>query len=82
MSFDYENRIVAYVDILGFKNLVDDSQKNGEDFERIYNALKRIHKIEERIILKGLVMERSLELKCLLFQIVQLYRKRLITRCL
>lgn len=53
MSFDYENGIVAYVDILGFKKLVDDSQKNGEDFERIYNALKRIHKIEEKNYSEG-----------------------------
>ena len=53
MSFDYENRIVAYVDILGFKKLVDDSQKDGEVSERIYNALKRIHKIEVKNYSEG-----------------------------
>ena len=54
MSLDYEKRIVAYVDILGFKNMVADSQKNTEVSERIHNALKRIHKIVERNYSKGI----------------------------
>lgn len=54
MSLDYEKRIVAYVDILGFKNMVADSRKNAEVSERIHNALKRIHKIVERNYSKGI----------------------------
>ena len=48
MSFDYEKRIVAYVDILVYKNIVADSRKNFEVFERIHNALKKHIKIVEK----------------------------------
>ena len=54
MRFDYENRIVAYIDILGFKNVVDASQKNAEVSERIHNALRRIHRIVEKNYSKGI----------------------------
>lgn len=41
MSDSYSKYIVAYIDILGFKELVNKSEINKEDFIKIHNALNR-----------------------------------------
>lgn len=49
-NIDFQNRIVAFVDILGFKNLIKDSENDMSKLELIYkvlNFLKNREKIEE-----------------------------------
>lgn len=40
---EYEDRIIAFVDILGFRDKVDKSKDSDEETMKIYNSLKRIH---------------------------------------
>ena len=43
----YEERIVAFVDIMGFKQLVEDSLVDQEEFSRIRDALERFRELKE-----------------------------------
>lgn len=38
----YEGRVVAFIDILGFKAAVDKSATNQKEFDKIYNTLKEL----------------------------------------
>ena len=40
---EYENRVVLFLDILGFKNLVNASVENAEIAAQIHTALHQIH---------------------------------------
>lgn len=42
----YEERVVAFVDILGFSAMVDNSSSNGEEYERIKSALETIQNVK------------------------------------
>ena len=42
MSIKYEERLVAFVDILGFKELVYDSVKSDAVMDKIYEAMQTI----------------------------------------
>ena len=40
-------RIVAFVDILGFKNMVDNSLKSQQSAENLHKALERIYELKK-----------------------------------
>lgn len=44
---DYEMRIIAFVDILGFKNLVDESVSDHYSYLRIHDALEDFRKVKK-----------------------------------
>ena len=46
MSGLYSKRIIAFVDILGFKEKVEKSVKSEEEAEKLHRALKRIYKVK------------------------------------
>lgn len=43
----YKNRIIAFVDILGFKNLVEDSTTNKYEFQKILDSLDRFRELKK-----------------------------------
>ncbi|WP_138826478.1 MULTISPECIES: hypothetical protein [Bacillus] len=43
----YEYRYIVFIDILGFKNLVEESSSNEDQLERIHRALKYISEIKQ-----------------------------------
>ena len=43
----YEHRIIAFVDILGFRNLVDESVEDNYTYLRIHNALVNFRKLKK-----------------------------------
>lgn len=43
----YENRYIVFIDILGFKNLVDESMKSEDQLEKIHKALNHISGIKK-----------------------------------
>ncbi len=47
MEDKYTNRLIVFVDILGFSNMVKASKSSPEDSETILKALMRIHAIKE-----------------------------------
>ena len=49
MNMQYETRLVAFVDILGFKEKINQSVTDEEAHKKIYYALKRILKMRESI---------------------------------
>ena len=44
---NYKNRIIAFVDILGFKNLVEDSSLDIYEFQKILDSLKKFRKLKK-----------------------------------
>lgn len=46
MSGLYSNRIIAFVDILGFKEKVEESVKSEEEAEKLHCALARIYRVK------------------------------------
>src|SRR5271157_4828987 len=40
MSIHYENRIVAFLDVLGFRNLIVESEKDNSKIQELYKVLK------------------------------------------
>ena len=44
---NYEERIVAFVDILGFSNMISQSEKDVETYEKINRALKTIQNVKK-----------------------------------
>ena len=40
MSIHYENRIVAFLDVLGFRNLIAESEKDNSKIQELYKVLK------------------------------------------
>ena len=44
---EYTKRIIAFIDILGFKSKIDKSVNDLNEMEQIYNALCRIYKIKK-----------------------------------
>jgi hypothetical protein len=45
--YEYETRVIAYVDILGFKNIIKDSSKNNDKINDIMKALQYLKNVEE-----------------------------------
>lgn len=44
---NYKDRIIAFVDILGFKNLVEESTVNKYEFQKILDSLKNFRKLKK-----------------------------------
>lgn len=48
MNVKYENRLVLFLDILGFKNLIDNSLQDKGIFNNIYQAIHEIYAYENK----------------------------------
>lgn len=48
MKAKYENRLVLFLDVLGFKNLIDNSVQDNDVFDNIYQAVYEIHTYENK----------------------------------
>ena len=46
MKINYENRVVAFLDILGFKNLIKESENNDSKINKIYQVLEYLKSFE------------------------------------
>lgn len=46
MNIEYEERIVAFIDILGFNSLIKESEKNSSVLEKLFNALTYLKTLE------------------------------------
>ena len=42
MKVEYENRLLLFLDILGFRNLIDNSVQDNEVLNKIYQAIHEI----------------------------------------
>jgi hypothetical protein len=42
MKYNYEERIVVFIDILGFSNIIKTSMTNQEDLDNLIDSLKYI----------------------------------------
>ena len=55
----FEDRVVAFVDILGFRNIVEGMANDPKSFELIRDVLKTIHRQERKISSDRLALERA-----------------------
>lgn len=60
MSGLYSKRIIAFVDILGFKEKVEKSVKSEEEAKNLHRALKRIYKVKSDNESKGFMNMRGM----------------------
>ena len=56
---NYEDRIVAFVDILGFKNKINASVTSSIELEKIYRALSRIYRLKTENYSSGFLNQKE-----------------------
>lgn len=56
---NYEDRIVAFVDILGFKNKINASVTSPIELEKIYRALSRIYRLKTENYSSGFLNQKE-----------------------